>query len=182
MVQNGDKNAFGILVERYEPKLSRYANKFLYNYEDRQDAVQDVFIKTYQNIQSFRSGERFSPWIYRIAHNTYINVIKKNGREKVSSFDSDTLFSFNIKDENIEDLREQSEEREVLEQSLMKIDTKYREILVLFYFEEKSYEEISEILKIPKATVGVRLKRGRQQMQKHYKSINTEEGMLTKTI
>ncbi|PCH92054.1 hypothetical protein COB80_00920, partial [Candidatus Kaiserbacteria bacterium] len=91
-VQSGDTEAFALLIELYEKKITRYANKFLYNYQDREDAVQDVFIKAYQNIQSFRSGERFSPWIYRIAHNTFLNVVRKQSREKVSFFDTDQLF------------------------------------------------------------------------------------------
>ena len=76
-VQKGDSSAFGLLVERYEPKLLRYAKKFLFDYEDGKDIVQEVFIKAYSNIQSFDSGRSFSSWIYRIAHNEFINAIRK---------------------------------------------------------------------------------------------------------
>ena len=65
LVQQGNKDAFGILIDRYDKKITRYANKFLYNYQDREDAVQDVFIKAYKNIQSFRTNERFSPFCRR---------------------------------------------------------------------------------------------------------------------
>ncbi|PCI89926.1 hypothetical protein COB18_02255 [Candidatus Kaiserbacteria bacterium] len=171
-VQSGDTEAFALLIELYEKKITRYANKFLYNYQDREDAVQDVFIKAYQNIQSFRSGERFSPWIYRIAHNTFLNVVRKQSREKVSFFDTDQLFGANIPDEHEKELREQHWDREVLDQCLEKLDVKYREVLVLFYFEEKDYNEISEIMRIPKATVGVRLRRGRERIKKIYDETN----------
>lgn len=164
--------AFAVLVGRYEKKIGRYANKFLYSYEDRQDALQDVFLRAYQNIQSFRPSERFSPWIYRIAHNTFINVIRKQKREKVTFFDSDQIFAWNISDESASDLREQAHEREVLDQSLAEIPPKYREPLVLFYFEEKDYKEISEILQMPTATVGVRLRRGRKIMKRVYQQLN----------
>jgi len=78
-VQNGDTDAFGTLITRYEVKMLRYGKKFLGQYEDIEDAVQDAFIKAYTNIQSFNTSMSFSPWIYRIAHNTFINVIKKKG-------------------------------------------------------------------------------------------------------
>lgn len=168
LVQKGNKEAFGALVARYEVKISRYANKFLYAYQDREDAVQETFIKAYQNIQSFRTSERFSPWIYRIAHNTFLNVVRKQSREKVTFFDTDTLFALNISDSSEEALREQHEDREILEQQLETLSVKYREVLVLFYFEEKNYDEIADILHIPKATVGVRLARAREQMKKQY--------------
>ena len=74
-VQEDEIEAFGILVERYEVKMLRYGKKFLTQYEDIEDAVQDVFIKAYTNIQSFNTSMSFSPWLYRIAHNTFINVI-----------------------------------------------------------------------------------------------------------
>jgi len=171
LVQAGDKDAFGVLIARYEKKMTRYANKFLYNYQDREDAVQDVFIKSYQNIQSFNTAERFSPWIYRVAHNTFLNVVRKQSREKVTFFDTDQLFGGNIPDESEEQLREQTQDREILEQCLQEIDVKYREVLVLFYFEEKDYDEIASIIQIPKATVGVRLRRGRQKMKQVHENV-----------
>src|ERR1039457_56959 len=91
-VQKGDAQAFGALVERFEPKLLRYARKFLFDYEDGKDMVQEVFIKAYSNIQSFDADRSFSSWIYRIAHNEFINAIRKKGREPISFFDPDTLF------------------------------------------------------------------------------------------
>lgn len=165
-------DAFEELVNRYEQKMTRYANKFLYTYEDRQDAVQEVFLKSYKNIQSFRTSERFSPWIYRVAHNTFINIIKKQKRETVTSLDMDTFFTWNVADERVPEARETELEREVLEQCLGALDIKYREVLVLFYFEEKDYKEIAEILQIPTATVGVRLRRGRKKMEEIYKQLN----------
>lgn len=158
--------ALGIIMERYEAKMLRYANRFLTHYEDRQDAVQDVFIKVYQNIRSFRVSERFSPWIYRIAHNTFINVIKKQKREQVSAIDADTFFSWGLSDETATLHHESKLDRDLLERGLAEIDVKYREVLVLYYFEEKSYKEIADIMHIPIATVGVRLKRGRDILEK----------------
>lgn len=173
LVQTGDTDAFSILIERYEQKMTRYARKFLYNYNDREDAVQDVFIKAYQNIKSFRTSERFSPWIYRIAHNTFLNVVRTQSREKVSFFDTDQLFGMHLTDTSEETLREQRYDREILEHHLGQLDVKYREVLVLFYFEEKDYDEIADILHIPKSTVGVRLARARARLKSIMSTNNT---------
>ena len=161
-VQAGEKDAFGILVDRYEQKITRYADRFLYDYEDRRDAVQDVFVRAYENIRSFRTSERFSPWLYRVAHNVFVNIIRKKGREKVSFVDLDTLFPAGIPDETDAASDDLSEE---VAQHLSKLDAKYREVLVLFYFEHNTYEEIASILQIPKATVGVRLARARAALK-----------------
>lgn len=157
--------ALAQLVERYEPKITRYANKFLHTYEDRQDAVQEVFIKVYQNIRSFRTKERFSPWVYRVAHNTFLNFIKKQKREHISTIDADQFFSWSAADEGVHKDHEQKLDRDMLDACLGELDVKYREVLVLYYFEEKNYKEIADIVRIPVATVGVRLKRGRDKMQ-----------------
>lgn len=162
-VQQGERDAFGILVDRYEQKMLRYAHRFLYTYEDREDAVQEVFLRAYEHIQSFRTTERFSPWIYRIAHNIFINTIRKKGRERVSFVDLDTLFPAGVPEESTD---ESFAIPPGFEQALATLDPKYREVLVLFYFEEKSYDDIADILRIPKATVGVRLARGRAGLKK----------------
>src|SRR5579864_8095895 len=92
LAQAGDTAGFGDLVERYEAKLLRYGRRFLFGYEDCEDAVQEVFLKAYANLAGFDPGRSFSAWIYRIAHNEFINAIRKKGREPLPFFDPDTLF------------------------------------------------------------------------------------------
>ena len=167
LTQEGKTEAFNFLVERYEEILLRYGKRFLFNHENIKDVVQDVFIKAYENIQSFDSSRRFSPWIYRIAHNNFINIIKKNKREPYTFFDTDVIFSFASEEETVSGAEREERKKEV-EKYLKEIKLKYREILVLFYFEEKDYREISDILNIPISTVGVRLKRGREEIKKKY--------------
>lgn len=167
-VQAGNTELFGILVDRYESKITRYANKFLYNYADRQDAVQDVFLKAYQNIQSFRTTQRFSPWIYRIAHNTFINRIRSQKREKISFLDIAEFFGLAHEDTDAKEHFIQKLDSDTVHTLLATLSVPYREVLVLFYFEEKSYEEIADILHIPVSTVGVRLARARTQFKKSH--------------
>src|SRR5437667_12088116 len=78
LIQSGKIEFFSILMGRYEAKILRYASKFLYNKDDAQDAVQEIFTKVYVNIQSFDSKRKFSPWLYRLAHNELINTLSKN--------------------------------------------------------------------------------------------------------
>lgn len=166
-VQKGSEEAFSILFQRYEQKMLRYGQRFLYSYEDLEDAVQEVFIKTYKNIQSFNTGKKFSTWIYRIAHNTFINVIKKNGREQVSFFDFDTLVKLPVTSEDsLEDSLVTKENGEKIVDSIKGLSPKYREVLVLFYLEELEYKEIADILSIPISTVGVRIARAKAQLKK----------------
>lgn len=168
LVQRGDVDAFRILVERYDPKLTRYAKRFFFHGDDGKDIVQEVFIKAYVNIKSFDVARRFSPWIYRIAHNEFVNNIKKRQKERdnVSIFDFDTLFPHLAAKEGADDEFNKAEIKRMLERSLDSLNEKYKEPLVLYYFEEMDYREIADILHIPISTVGVRLQRGRAMLKK----------------
>jgi len=169
LVKKGDTASFGILVERYEEKMIRYGRRFLSNRDDLVDLVQEVFIKAFTNIQGFDTSLRFSPWLYRIAHNEFVNALKKKKKEPLSFFDDvDTLFPHLVSEKNLEDEAEQKEMRLMLEKFLDKLPSKYREPVVLYHFEEMSYQEISEILHIPISTVGVRLGRAKKQLQRFY--------------
>lgn len=169
-VQGGASNKFGELVERYEAKLLRYARKFLLDPEDAQDIVQDIFIKAYENMQSFDTTRRFSPWIYRIAHNEFVNALKKReSRRTMFTIDFDTLFPYLQAADTADDTALERDTKETLEKHLGKLDAKYREPLILYYLESMDYREIADILRIPVSTVGVRLARARAMLQKKVK-------------
>ena len=91
LVQQGDKEKFALLMDRYEKKLFRYGQKFLYNQNNTEDLLQEVFLKAYQNIRSFDASQKFSSWVYRIAHNAFINELKKKSSNRLYFFDFDTL-------------------------------------------------------------------------------------------
>lgn len=166
-VQAGEADVFGMLVARYQAKLMRYARKFLSDRDDAEDIVQDVFIKAYSNIQSFDASRRFSPWIYRIAHNEFVNELKKKAsRRTVFSFDIDTILPSLVAPEETDRASLEKDLRKTLEGHLDELDPKYREPLILYYLEEMDYKEISDILQIPVSTVGVRLARARARLQK----------------
>ncbi|MDO8558669.1 MAG: sigma-70 family RNA polymerase sigma factor [bacterium] len=165
-VQRGDIESFGLLVSRYEVKMTKYARKFLFNANDAKDLVQEVFLKTYINIQSFDPSRKFSSWLYRIAHNEYINAVKKRGKEPVFFFDLDVFLPHAASPHTTESEAMRQELKRSLEEHLGALGLKYREVLVLYYLEDMDYREISEILQIPVSTVGVRLARGKDLLRK----------------
>lgn len=165
-VQAGESRAFAVLVERYEAKILRYARKFLFNNEDSEDIVQEVFIKAYTNIQSFDVSKRFSPWLYRIAHNEFINNLKKKGREPIPFFDADTLWPHPASPDAADKDLDREEMKQMIDKCLDKLDVKYREVLILYYYEELDYKTMADVLRVPISTVGARLKRGREMMNK----------------
>jgi RNA polymerase sigma-70 factor (ECF subfamily) len=170
-VQKGDVDAFRVLMERYEPKMTRYAKRFFFDGDEGKDLVQEVFIKAYVNIKSFDASRRFSPWIYRIAHNEFVNNIKKRQkeRENVSIFDFDVLVPHLVAKETADDGFNKGEVKKMLEDCLGQLNSKYKDPLVLYYFEDMDYKEIGQVLRIPTSTVGVRLQRGRAMLKKMVK-------------
>jgi RNA polymerase sigma-70 factor (ECF subfamily) len=167
LVIQGDKDLFGELIDRYESKLTRYVMRFTQHSEDVSDIIQVVFIKAYTNLQSFDVSRSFNSWIYRIAHNESVTHLKKRGGEKVSFIDFDTFLPHPFAKETADDRSLARETKELLDKSLKIISPKYREVLVLYYYEELSYQEIADVLHIPIATVGIRIKRGKEALQKH---------------
>ena len=164
-VQQGQTEFFGLLVTKYEKAILRYAYKFLSQRQDIEDLVQDVFVKAYTNIQSFDLERKFSSWLYRIAHNTFINALKKRDKQPLLFFDADTLFPHPIAKEKSDTLIYEKQVKAMLDECLQKISIKYREPLVLYYLEELSYQEISDIMQIPVSTVGVRIRRGKEKVR-----------------
>lgn len=168
-VQQGNTESFGVLVERYKTKITRYARRFLSNNQDIEDLVQDVFIKAYENIRSFNIKMKFSPWLYRIAHNEFVNALRKKSRLPLYFFDFDALLPHSLAKETADDKANEREIKNMLDKWLNKLSPKYREPLVLYYFEELGYQEIAEVLHIPVSTVGVRLNRGKDILKKYLK-------------
>lgn len=167
-VQQSDTEAFGELVKRFEEKISRYARKFLRVAEDREDIVQDVFLKAFINIKSFDAHRKFSPWLYRIAHNEFVNALRKGSRQPFQLFDFDTFLPHLAADETADGDTRRLEISREMESCLAELPAKYREPVVLYHFEELSYETIADILQVPTSTVGVRIKRGKERLRVMY--------------
>jgi RNA polymerase sigma-70 factor, ECF subfamily len=162
-----DEAALGELIRRYQQKLFYYVVKIAGNRDDAEDMVQETFLKVYENIQGFDADKKFSSWIYRISHNLTINHLKKNQRLK--AVEAHTLDWLEEHHREVEDFLAKEERQKLTDEMVNMLEylrPEYREVIVLYYFEEKSYNEISDILRIPEATVGVWLRRGREQLRK----------------
>jgi RNA polymerase sigma-70 factor (ECF subfamily) len=174
-VCEGDSDLYGVLIDRYEQKLTRYVKRFTQHEEDVLDIVQTIFIKAYTHLQSFDQTRSFNSWIYRIAHNESVNYLKKRGGEKVSFIDFDTFLPHPFAPEESDKLALDDETKRLMDTCLQNISPKYREVLILYFYDELSYQEIADVLHIPISTVGVRVKRAKDALEKvlinnHYTS------------
>jgi len=161
----GEKERFSELMERYEEKLVRYV-AFLLNKktEDTEDLVAETFIKAYQNLPGFEKDKKFSSWIYRIAHNLVIDYFRKNKIKEKKLLEEEWQ---EIGDELlIEDEIIKIEEKEKLGKALGKLNLEEKNLVRWFYFEEKGYEEIGDILRISIGNVGVKLNRAKKKLKK----------------
>lgn len=171
-VQEGDERAFAELMTRYTPKLLRYGRRFLSSQDAIGDVVQDVFVSSYENMRDFDATRQFSPWIYRIAHNAFVDAIRRKSRDPIplDPIDLDRIMPHPLYEDPKESEKEKEEMRVVLEKGLGTLPRPYREIVDLYYFEDFGYQEIADILRIPIGTVGIRLMRAKKILRKTIES------------
>jgi RNA polymerase sigma-70 factor, ECF subfamily len=160
-IRNKDKEAYVEIIKRYQDKLMRYATSILNDHEKASDVVQESFIKVYTNLNAFNLKKKFSSWIYRIVHNQSINLIKKYKKEFPLLNDIDFDSGTNIEEEYIK-----NEMIEMVKNCINEMPVIYKEPLTLYFLEDKSYNEISDILRISLNTVGTRISRAKKIMKK----------------
>ncbi len=156
------------LIERYQGKLRRYIRRISnFPEEDIDDILQDIFIKAYQNLNDFDRKLKFSSWIYRITHNEVISKYRKYKArpQNIIAVDDEKIINKFAADINISEDIDKNYLKKALVKVLQTLERKYREILVLRYFEDKSYEEISDILRKPVNTIGTLLKRAKEKLR-----------------
>lgn len=161
-------DAFGELIGRYEKRLYRYVRRITdASHEECEDILQEVFLKAYRYLNNFDPKLSFSSWIYRIAHNETISHFRKRKvRPNTIPEEDGELYLKNIQaDLDIAAEIDRKQLGESARKTLTKLGKKYEDVLVLRYLEEKSYEEISDILKIPVKTVGTRLNRAKKKLR-----------------
>ena len=165
LVCDQNQELYREVVERYQNKLLRYAGYLMGDDQEAADVVQEALIKAFISLRGFNDKYKFSSWIYRIVHNQAMTQLKR--RKKTVSFEgNDWLTGKLASNEDIVKEYQDKELKKMLSGCLKQIPIKYSEVLVLFYFEEKKYQEISEILQIPMGTVGIRLNRGKKILKK----------------
>jgi len=168
-----NQEQFFLIVNRYSAKLSLYIRRISkLSFEDAEDLLQDIFIKVYLNLNNFDVDLKFSSWIYRIAHNMVISHYRRvSVRPQGHAIDWDDNLLNGLASEI--DTNHQVDchlDREKLVFALDKLDSKQREVLFLRYFEEKSYQEISDIIKKPTGTVASLINKAKKELK--HKFIN----------
>jgi len=164
-ITDGEKEFFGELVLKHQDFIFNVVKSYVRFEEEARDITQEVFLKAYENIEKFRGDSRFSSWLYRIAYNLSINWSeRKKGRE--------TQMDDNLPETVAEDGGAVDEmfDRELvlsrIKEIIEEMPLKYKVIIKLYYFEEKSYQEIAETLGIPINTVKIQLLRARGIIRK----------------
>ena len=164
----GNKKAFAQLMKAYYPRIFRAAYVFLRNNDDAADIVQDVFIRAMNSIEKFDPERPLYPWLYRITRNLCINKVSKKESKNSPLLEGDVYRSNLPGPEEIYDAKEQEAE---IRRAVENLPEVHREIIILKYYQECSYEEMAEIMKIPKGTVMSRLYNARAKL----KALLTEE-------
>lgn len=169
-VRSQDQEAYRELVLRYQDKLLRYVAYIVKDHDKAVDVVQETFIKAFANLHGFNTKKKFSSWIYRIAHNEAVNAVV--ARKWQISLDAHEWVSHTISsDEDLEEEMKEQEFQEALRELVDDLPLKYKEPLVLFFFEGMQYEEISDVLRLPTSTVGTRIRRGKALLKKSYTAL-----------
>lgn len=169
-----NRDDFLYIVKKYKDKLYNYIRRITNaNHEDAEDILQEVFIKVYRNLNAFDRDLKFSSWIFRITHNQVISDHRKRkARPNDGNVDISDIQIANLADDyDIEKNADANIIKEKVRRTLEKLSDKYREAIVLKFFEEKSYKEMSDILQKPEGTVASLLNKSKSEFKKYFKQI-----------
>ncbi|HEX6005454.1 MAG TPA: RNA polymerase sigma factor RpoE [Burkholderiales bacterium] len=167
--QRGDKQAFELLVSKYQRKLARLLSRFIRDATEVEDVTQEAFIKAYRALPTFRGDSAFYTWLYRIGINTAKNYLVAMGRRAptTTDFDSDEAENFEDGDQ-LRDLNTPENElmsrqvAETVNQTLEELPEELRTAITLREIEGLSYEDIASIMNCPIGTVRSRIFRARE--------------------
>jgi RNA polymerase sigma-70 factor (ECF subfamily) len=167
---DGDESALVELTQRYFNMIYRYGYRFVHDAALAEDIVQDTFIKMWRSIDRFNESMTFRPWLFRIAHNTAIDQLRKKKAIRFSSLGEEgTEERFSDEDTDVLEQTIAQEERDTLTRSIEALPTHYREVLLLRAEDMLTFEEIAAVTGKPLNTVKSLYRRGlailKQQLQ-----------------
>lgn len=162
--RRGDQSAFTALVARYQRAIFNAAFRVVGNATDAADVTQDVFLRIVERLDDYDHRYKFFSWIYRIAINESIDLLRRVKREEPLDDDEGAA----LPDTDSPDRRYQSAQLgDRVQQALLRMKTDHRIVLTLRHFSELSYQEISAVLAVDVKTVKSRLFEARQLMASH---------------
>jgi len=165
--RNGDSEAFGVLVERYQRRVVGVALAVVKNQDDAIELAQETFVRAFENLKNFESRSSFSTWLYRIAANLSIDFWRREGRHVIlrgedAQSEIDRLPS--LQGDSFKAVS-RSELSERLKNALEQLTPEHRAVILLREVEGLSYDEISETLQCPRGTVMSRLHYARTHLR-----------------
>ena len=178
-VLSGEPRAFAELIRRYERLVTHIVYRMISDDEDRRDLCQDVFIKVYRNLATFKFEAKLSTWISRIAYNTCINHLRKHREELIVEILPDVESMDHLPAQIALPDRE-TEARDLaarLRSEIAGLPAAYRTILALYHIDEMSYAEIAEITGMPEGTVKSHLFRARKHLRRRLMSKYGQEDL-----
>lgn len=175
-VLSGDTNAFSIIISNTERLVAQIVFKMISNNEDKKDIAQDIYLKAFKNLSSFKYQSKLSTWIGTIAYNTCLNHIEKkklvfiDTTFKLENDCEEELEIINSKAQTIStndtyNLIFQKELSEILTSEIEILSPVYKTLITLYHNEELSYSEISQITSLPEGTVKNYLFRARKMLK-----------------
>ena len=166
--QKGDQEAFAQLVLRYEKRVLALTARMCSNPADAEEAAQEAFLSAWQGLPFFRGDSSFSTWLYRLASNACVDMLRREGRHRSNLSLDDEDAAIDLPDHALSPHgeAERSELRQQIEEGLAALPPDYRQVLVLRELHQRSYDEISDILSLDIGTVKSRISRARKRLRK----------------
>ena len=161
----GDKAAFGQLIDRYWQVISVLALQKVSNSQDGEDIVQETFYKAYRSLDTLRERKKFGSWLYNIAFKLCIDRHRERQRKWTLSLDRLAEGNFQLEDGNGTDPGHQEEIRDTLREAMQSLPDKYRLVITLRYLKNMSYKEIAKHLEEPQGTISNRLFRASEMLR-----------------
>lgn len=167
---------YTLIIDRFEEPILRYIVRMTWvSHEEAEELAQIIFIKAYRSLNGFDIRLKLSSWLYRIAHNMCVDYLRKNSKKNHLSLDAEDEYSQALieKIASTDDVSFQlseEAEKEWVHSIIHMLPEKYRVVLLLYFLEDKSYDEISDILQIPVSTVWTLLNRAK----KHFFALTQE--------
>ncbi|KPL59322.1 sigma-70 family RNA polymerase sigma factor [Rossellomorea vietnamensis] len=163
------------LIDQYENQITKLAYMYVQDWSTAQDICQEVFIKTYHSLGSFNHNSSYKTWLYRIAVNQCKDYKKSAYFRKNTVVDKfHRMFNKEMAGTPEQELL-QKEDKNCVSAQIFALSMKYREIILLYYYEELTTDEISELLNIKASTVRTRLDRGRKKLKALLQGGDTNE-------
>lgn len=163
----GDQGAFEELVRLYEKRVLALALRMCKNQEDAAEAAQEAFLAAWQGLGNFRGDSSFSTWLYRLASNACVDLLRREGKRRAAVSLDDEELNLDIP-ASIPSPQEEAERRELreqIEEGLRTLPPEYRAALVLREIQQLRYEEIGKALEVDIGTVKSRISRGRKKLR-----------------